>query len=214
MMYLHSPSVRWKGMKTHGLYVLVGLVVLSISGLASHSKTVDIRLHGGTQLEERGREQLRRLLQTYDLSRWLFTHKVLIQSRVIPHSHPVLTLNTRYIEDDTAQLATFVHEQLHWFLTEHAGRQEMDTANSDLRKLYPKAPTEPPEGARGEESTYLHLIVCYLELQSLTELIGENRAREHLASIDHYTWVYRTVLADAGRIGELVTRHGLAVPER
>ena len=201
-------------MKIKGLCVLVSVVVVSIAGQASRSETIEIRLHGETRLEERGREQLRRLLQTYDLSKWLFTHTVLIQSRVIPHSHPVLTLNTRNVEDDTAQLSTFVHEQLHWFLTDHAGRQKTDTAISDLRELYPTVPTKPPEGARGERSTYLHLIVGSLELQALTELIGEKRAREHLAGYNHYTWVYRTVLTDADRIGELVRRHGITVPER
>jgi hypothetical protein len=105
------------------------------------------------------------LLHTYDLHTWLFTRDVLIQSGVIPHSHPVLTLNTRYVDDDTAQLATFVHEQLHWFLTDHVERAKTNAALTELRALYPTVPTALPEGAMGERSTYLHLIVCHLELQ-------------------------------------------------
>jgi len=50
-----------------------------------------IELSSNTALEQRGREQLERLLRTYDLSPWLFTSAVRIESYVIPHSHPVLT---------------------------------------------------------------------------------------------------------------------------
>ncbi|NJM35541.1 MAG: bifunctional phosphoribosylaminoimidazolecarboxamide formyltransferase/IMP cyclohydrolase [Rhodomicrobium sp.] len=58
--------------------------------------------------------------------RKLTKRAVRIQSRVIPHSHPVLTLNTQYVEDDTAQTATFLHEQFHWFLGER--RSAVDAA--------------------------------------------------------------------------------------
>ena len=199
-----------------GLQVLLGVVVLALTtaGQADHAETLEIRLHSGTPLEERGRDQLRRLLHTHDLQKWLFTRDVLIQSGVLPHSHPVLTLNTRYLDDDTAQLATFVHEQIHWFLTDHMERAKTDAALTELRVLYPTVPTERPTGAGGERSTYLHLIVCTVELQALTELLGEQSARQQLESWNHYTWVYRTVLTDTERIGGLLRRHGVVVPER
>ncbi len=168
---------------------------------------ISIQLHSGTALEERGREQLERLLRTYDLERWLFTRLVVIQSRVIPHSHPILTLNTRYVDDDIAQLATFLHEQHHWFLVDR--RAATDAAIADLRALYPTVPDEPPEAARSEESTYLHLLVCYLELQAVAGLVGEDTARQQLESWTHYTWVYHTVLSETEKIGEVVRRHGL-----
>ena len=200
----------------HTLPVLLGLIVLALTtaGQENHAEPLSIRLHRDTPLEERGREQLRRLLHTHDLRKWLFTRDVLIQSGVIPHSHPVLTLNTRYLDDDTAQLATFVHEQLHWFLTDQVGHARTNAAVSELRGLYPQAPTAPPEGARDEWSTYLHLIVCTLELQALTELLGEPSARQQVARWTHYTWVYQTVLTDTEKIADLVRRHGMIVPER
>ena len=154
------------------------------------------------------------MLRTYDLHKWLFTRDVLIQSGVIPHSHPVFTLNTRYVDDDTAQMATFVHEQFHWFLTDHVERAKTNAALTELRVLYPAVPTTLPEGAMGERSTYLHLIVCHLELQALTALLGEQSARQQLERWIHYTWVYRTVLTETERIGELLRRHGVVVPER
>jgi len=65
-----------------------------------------------------------------------------------------------------------------------------------------------------ERSTYLHLIVCMLELQALTELLDEPRARQQLERWTHYTWVYRTVLKDTEQLGRVLQRHGIVVPER
>jgi len=195
---------------------LCGVVLLTVItvGQTWGTETIDIRLQTGTALEERGREQLRRLLRTYDLHKWLFTGNVVIQSGAIPHSHPVLTLNTRYLDDDTAQLATFLHEQLHWFLTDHVERAKINAVLTELRAVYPTVPSALPEGAGGEGGTYLHLIVCYLELQAVTALLGEQNARQRLESWTHYTWVYRTVLTDSQWIGELLRRDGVVVPER
>src|SRR5262245_22355526 len=153
--------------------LLSGVVLLAVItvGRTWGAEAIDIRLQSGTPLEERGRDQLRRLLHTYDLHTWLFTRVVLIQSGVIPHSHPVLTLNTRYVDDDTAQLATFVHAQLHWFLTDHVERAKTGAALTELRALYPTVPTALPKGAMGERSTYLHLIVCHLELQDRKSVV-------------------------------------------
>ena len=63
-------------------------------------------------------------------------------------------------------------------------------------------------------STYLPLIVCSLELQALIELVGEARARQQLERWTHYTWVYRTVLADMGRLEKVLRHHGVVMPER
>jgi hypothetical protein len=130
---------------------LCGVVLLTVItvGQTWGTETIDIRLQTGTALEERGREQLRRLLRTYDLHKWLFTGNVVIQSGVIPHSHPVLTLNTRYLDDDTAQLATFLHEQLYWFLTDHVERAKINAVLTELRAVYPTVPSALPEGAGG-----------------------------------------------------------------
>ena len=134
-----------------GLQMLCGVVLLAMitAGWGWGAEVIEIRLHRGTPLEERGRDQLRRLLRAYELRKWLFTRDVLIQSDVIPHSHPVLTLNTRYLDDDIAQLATFVHEQLHWFLTDRVKRAKTGAVLTELRALYPAVPTALPEGARG-----------------------------------------------------------------
>src|SRR5687768_4308895 len=158
----------------------------------SPTPSIEIRLASGTELEQLGREQLERLRATRDLSRWLFTRTVQIQSRVIPHSHPVLTLNTQYLDNDAAQVATFVHEQLHWFLVRD--QATLAAAIADVERLYPEAPDALPQGARGRSSTHLHVLICLLEFDAVRELFGETTARQTLGAFSHYTWVYREVL--------------------
>ena len=174
-------------------------------------ETVEIRLASGTALEQRGREQLERILSKWDLSRWLFTRTVQIQSRVIPHSHPVLTLNTQYVDDptDARQLSTFVHEQLHWFLAD----DRPNAAITELEQVYPNVPESLPEGANGRRSTYLHLLVCLLEFDAVRELLGEETARKLLGGFTHYTWVYREVLERPERIRKVLRAHGFDAPD-
>jgi hypothetical protein len=170
---------------------------------------IEIKLATGTPLEQRGREQLERILAKWDLSRWLFTRTVQIQSRVIPHSHPVLTLNTQYVDDDTRQLATFLHEQLHWFLAD----DRPNGAIAALERLYPKVPESLPEGANGRRSTYLHLLVCTLEFDAVRSLLGEEAARKMLNAYDHYTWVYKEVLERPEPIRKVLRAHGFDAPD-
>jgi hypothetical protein len=66
----------------------------------------------GSPREALTEQQLRRLLREYAVWDWIFTYDIRIETRVIPHSHPTLTLNTRYLDDDDRLMATFVHEQL------------------------------------------------------------------------------------------------------
>ncbi len=186
-------------------------IAAPVEGLQSKTPPIEIRLASGTALERKGRDQLERVLAKWDLSRWLFTRIVQIQSRVIPHSHPVLTLNTQYLEDDRAQVATLVHEQLHWFFARH--ETATDSAIADLRRVYPDAPGGPPQGARDKESTYLHLLVCLVEFDALRELFGEPDARRMLGSWDHYTWIYREVLERPEPIRPILRRHGLESPD-
>jgi hypothetical protein len=126
------------------------LIVVCISS-ALHGKELDIALQRGATAEAQTREQLQRILKTYDLSRWIFTESIRIDETAIPFSHPTLTLSTRHLKDDELLLSTFVHEQAHWFLAERA--DDAGAAIQELRKMFPKVPSGPPEGARNEYST-------------------------------------------------------------
>ena len=181
--------------------------VLLLCAPARAQGKIDISLKNNSESESRTGERLQKILQQYDLSKWIFTRRVLIEDKVIPHSHPVLTLSTR--GDGDALLATFVHEQIHWFLAENSGRTER--AKAELRAIYHKVPVGPPEGARDEESSYLHLIVNYLEYEAMRELIGEVKARGLLEGKGYYKWIYKTVLADSSRIKKVVERNKLRI---
>ena len=137
--------------------------------------TLEIRLASGTALEQRGREQLERLLATHDLSRWLFTRTVQIQSRVIPHSHPVLTLNMQYLDNDAAQLASFLHEQLHWFLVQNQAKlsprlRHWNVCIPRFQRRHQKGPTA--EAARS--STW-----SFVSSSSLTPCVTSSGRQRH-----------------------------------
>jgi hypothetical protein len=53
--------------------------------------------------------------------------------------------------------------------------KETNEAIKDLRALFPKVPVAFPDGAGDEESTYLHLLVNYLEYRADREILGELR---------------------------------------
>lgn len=172
------------------------------------SDSLAIRLEHDTEAERRTRTQLERIVRENDIERWIETREIVIDESTIPHSHPVLTLHTRHLGDDDALLSTFLHEQFHWY-ADRAGARA-DSAMAEFRRLFPEAPADPPEGAGSAESTYLHLVVCDLELQAMTVLKGRERAGEVLSRINHYRWVYRSVLTDP-RIREVNRRHGLMI---
>jgi|SRR5262245_15822502 len=189
------------------------LVLLALSRVAAAQASLDITLKHGTPAEARTREQLERLLATYNVSPWIYTKTIVIDEQAIPFSHPVLTIHTRHLRDDELLLSTFVHEELHWFL---AARQEAtDQAIGDLRKLFPTVPAGGTAGARDEYSTYLHLLDCYLEQQADVELLGELKTKQVMDfwATDHYTWVYQTVISRSQDIGRIMRDRGL-IPAR
>src|SRR5436309_13178577 len=151
--------------------VTVGVLVGAVA--AAQNPTLSIELVHNSPNEQRAKDQLERLLKEHDLSRWIFTKKIRIEQFVLPHSHPILTLNTRSVTNDRRALANFVHEQIHWFLTRRSG--DANKAIADLQRLYPDAPDTLAEGgAANRQSTYLHLIVCQLEFESIRHCPGRN----------------------------------------
>lgn len=168
-----------------------------------------VRLANDSDAEARTREQLLRLVEEHDVSEWIHTTEILIDETQIPHSHPVLTLHTRHLGDDLTLMSTFIHEQFHW-LEEGETLDAFRAAMRDFEQLFPDAPDRSGGGARDVESTYRHLLVCDLELQGMTVLFGEERARETLAGITHYEWIYERVLDDP-RIREVSERHGFVL---
>jgi len=156
-------------------------------------------------------ELLRALQKRHDLSRFEFTKLVRVQPAGATHSHPILTLGTRFAETEDMLLSTYLHEQMHWYLWRLGGPDHDPIAPffDDLVRRYPKAPTRLPDGARNYEQTYLHLVVCWLEIAAATELIGRDRAAAIAQAPWGYRWIYRTVLDDWDAIGALLEANAI-----
>lgn len=192
---------------------LLLVTLVGVPSAAVGQTAINITLKRNTTAEAATRDQLQRLLKTYELSPWFYTKSVVVDEQAVPFSHPVLTLHTRHSKDDELLLSTFVHEQLHWFFSER--REQTEQAIADLRKAFPDAPAGGTAGARDQYSTYLHLLVCYLERQGVSQVLGELKAKQVIEfwATDHYTWVYRQVLDRGSDIAPVLKTREL-IPAR
>ena len=173
---------------------------------------LDVELANGSDKELLRKEQLLTVLAKYDTSKWYFTDKITINEKArTPYSHPRLTLTTSKYTRGISLLTSYLHEQIHWFEDEHP--QQTKNVIAQLKKLYPQVPSKPPAGARNESSTYLHLMVCLLEFDALSELVGVEKARDVLENNGQYfyRWIYKTVLSDADKIRTILKSNNLYI---
>jgi hypothetical protein len=152
---------------------------------------------------------LESLLVKYDLKKYIFTRKINLQTMAIPHSHPVLTMNTRERKRPDFLLATLLHEQMHWYLDSRP--EETNHILAQLKQQYVKIPRGFPQASEEDESTYLHLLVNWLELKALEDIIGGTEARKVLGGKDYYIWIYKTVLKDEEKIGSIIKSSKLEI---
>lgn len=184
-------------------------LLLALALVMPAAPVVKITTKAGTDRELRTKAMLERVLQDYDLSKYTFTREVVIEQNAINHAFPVLTLNGRFADSEDELLSSFVHEQLHWHLRDRGSA--LQTAIGELRRFYPRVPVGGTEGAETEQSTYGHLIDCYLEIIADRHFIGPERTDKVVANKGHYTWIYATILQDEPRIASLVARNQLGV---
>lgn len=192
---------------------LTHLLVSALLATSSNVFAVDFTTENDTPAELETVEYVKKLMAEHDLSKWQFTDKVHIKSRTIPHSHPVLTLHTRHTikGHEDILLSTYLHEQIHW----HIGKniEQSNAAIKELTQLFEQVPVGYPQGGNDEYSTYMHILVCYLEQDAMTSLISQARV-DKLAEFwrnDHYTWIYQTVLDNKALIGAIIDKHGLRI---
>jgi hypothetical protein len=173
---------------------------------------VSISLANNSVAEQEKKAQILRLIEQYDLEKWWFTEKIVIdEATESPFSHPVLTLGTFRPHADLSGLSQLLHEQIHWY--EDSRTVQVKNTISALKKLYPKVPVGYPEGAESEFSTYLHLAVCLMELDALSALVGQEKAREVVANNGNYfyKWIYKTILKDGNKIRDALKNNGLYI---
>jgi hypothetical protein len=178
--------------------------------LGSDSPRIEIELARGTPREQLAKQTLEQVLASYDLRKYTFTRKVVIEQGATNHAFPILTLNPYFASSPDELLSSFIHEQLHWHLRNLAAQQQ--AAVTELRRLYPRVPVGLPASAENEYSTYGHLVDCYLEILADRELLGAERTAIVIRSKPWYTWIYTTVLTDEKQIAGVVNRHQLRVP--
>ena len=156
------------------------------------------------------REMLIALRTKYALGPYEYCKEVSIAPGVLPYSHPVIRLHTALFTE-TALLANFIHEQMHWYVTwySHKHTDQWRAVWEALEQRYPDPPIGRGEGADTLASTHLHLIVNWLEIEALSSLIGAEAARAHVANLHYYRWIYATVIRDGQALGELYASHQL-----
>jgi hypothetical protein len=189
--------------------VLVALTVAAPMARAVDTPPVTIELAHGTPREQLTKQTLEQVLASYDLKKYTFTRKVIIEQGAINHAFPTLTMNAGFAESPDMLLSTFLHEQLHWHLRKNDARQR--SAVAELGSLYPKIPIGLPASAENAYSTYAHLVDCYLEILADREVIGRERTDAVIRAKPWYTWIYGTVVADEKSIAGVVARHQLLV---
>jgi hypothetical protein len=174
-------------------------------------RTISLLRNTGSERETK--ERLLGLFEKYPrLVDWTFKDELMIRDDGNSHSYPELTLATGQLLErgDAEFLSVFVHENIHCFLS---GQRNLAAAKAELRVLYPKVPVGRINGvhlgARDEDSTYLHLVVGYLECLAMSELLGEQQAFGVLQNHDFYKWIYQTVLVDKNSIGKIIEKNGL-----
>jgi hypothetical protein len=187
----------------------VRIVILALVLASCSAPPLDVSLAHGSEAEARTRAQLLRLAADHDLTPFTFTRTIAIDADAIPHSHPVLTLHTRHLDDDDLLLSTFVHEQAHWWLDAHP--EARDAAVVELRATFGSLPIGFPDGARDARSNDEHLIVDHLEHTAMRCLVGEERAARALAfwETDHYRMLYALEQQRGADIDAIVAAHAL-----
>jgi len=174
-----------------------------------------ITLASGSDEEARVRDALLRLRTTHDVARFEITQEVRIEEGAVPHSHPTLTLSTRYVDDnDPRLLSTYVHEQMHWWSMASGGTKDARAKVFEHLAKDFNLPTDPPEGCGSQRSNEIHLYVCWLEYSALCEFWGQGDARAFLAGKPYYRAVYRTILGDISHFTDLFESAQMGLPQR
>lgn len=171
---------------------------------------VEIDLTEARKAAEQVRGLLNKLRSEHDLRQFEYTVRVRVAPGEIPHSHPVLTLNTM-LRAEGPLLSTYLHEQMHWYVTWYsfARMEGWRTIRKELEARYPVVPTAFPEGAHTLASSYLHLIVNWLEVEATSALLGRDAAVEIASKNFVYSGIYRIVLAEWDALSQLYREQGL-----
>jgi hypothetical protein len=190
---------------------LIASAVLVVAlGASAQTPKLNIKTKNGLPKEEQRKEQMERLAKQYDLKKYTITRDILIERGAMNHSHPTLTLNLGFLDNDDLALSAYVHEQAHWVLTDR-NRFDKPSLFEDLHRAFPNLEIRVPEGDGELRSSYFHIAVCMLEWHAMEELVGPQRARKVIEwkQGDHYKAIYSIVLNQREQVEGVLNRQGV-----
>jgi len=182
--------------------------------IAFMPQTDDLEIALDFTAVQRNAEHVRAMLLDargrFDLARFEYCKQVRIAPTEIPYSHPSITLNT-WIHDDLGLLSMYLHEQMHWYVTwySHVRAPQWRSLFGQLRERYPSVPAAEAGGGNDEFSTYLHLLVNWLEIEAVSRFVDRDRVVNHVRALHFYRWIYQTVTDDWEALGALYLEQGL-----
>jgi hypothetical protein len=105
----------------------------------------------------------------------------------------------------------YLHEQMHWYVTwySHVRAPQWRKLLERLRERYPSVPAADAGGGNDEFSTYLHLLVNWLEIEAVSKFIDRDRVVGHVRALHFYRWIYQAVTDDWEALGALYREQGL-----
>ena len=80
--------------------VVIGCCVLLFTFCAFASEAIDIQTSHHSQRELQEKSELEQIIKKYDVGKYTFTKKVVIEERAMNHAFPTLTLNVHFLGSD------------------------------------------------------------------------------------------------------------------
>jgi hypothetical protein len=171
------------------------------------------------ELKQEAREQLNRIIASYDIEDWMFTDVVKIVHDEDARSYPTLQMNTDHLNDDKLQLGVFIHENAHIFVAVDSKDSAENAAISELKTIFPDAP------APDQRNLYHHIMVAWITFDALVELFDEKEAREIMERninfylkgneesllYQNYAWYNKMAMNEAQKVGEIMVKYGFNI---
>ncbi len=134
-----------------------------------------------------------------------YTHNVIVEKGAIPHSHPVLTLNTR-TRDPLIILQTLVHEQFHWFASQHSKYKEC----IEYLKTKYRDNGECNRSGDKPSSFWEHLIVCFNTRDYLNVVVTEEELHYIYSQWQAYPKTEQLIVDQYENVREDLNKYDLA----
>jgi hypothetical protein len=93
---------------------------------------------------------------------------------------------------------TYLHEQMHWYVTWYSHSRSTNWLHLSrvLEKRYSNVPVGGSEGGHDAFSSRLHLVINWLEIETVSRFVYSELVRARIKVLPFYRWIYRTVLND------------------